>query len=66
MKSARLSNIELLRIVAMVMILILHANGALGPFVAVDNTDTPTAPPNRTDLYSKRQCFRDDFRMVRH
>lgn len=43
MKSARLSNIELLRIVAMVMILILHANGALGPFVAVDNTDTPTA-----------------------
>ena len=40
-KMARLSNIELLRIIAMLMILLLHANGALGPVSAEEVTSSP-------------------------
>lgn len=36
--AARQSNIELLRIIAMMMVLFLHANGAIGPFVQLSDT----------------------------
>ena len=42
MKKERDSNIELLRIVAMLMILVLHAIGALGPVSATERTLSPT------------------------
>lgn len=40
-KKERDSNIELLRIVAMLMILVLHAIGALGPVSAAERTLSP-------------------------
>ena len=41
MKKERDSNIELLRIIAMLMILVLHAIGALGPVSAAERTLSP-------------------------
>ena len=38
--TARESNIELLRIIAMIMVLLLHANGAIGPFVQLSDANS--------------------------
>jgi Uncharacterized protein conserved in bacteria len=55
MKKERDSNIELLRIVAMLMILILHAIGAMGPVSAAERVLSPTTSFLR--VFGEQACI---------